>query len=572
MTEKVQALNKVTGMFLNNCLEDWKSINWKEVQGRVRQLRQRIYRASEEGEMKKVRSLQRLMMRSTANILWSIHQVTVCNQGKHTPGVDGYTAITNQERLELYKRLMTYNPRDVRPVKRVHIPKAHSQKLRPLGIPTILDRCQQTIVKNALEPYWESKFERSSYGFRLGRSTHDAIERIYITAKGKGKRSWVLDADIEGAFDNITHQHIRQSISKFPGIKWIESWLKSGIIEKGQYIATPKGTPQGGAISPLLLNITLHGIEKVLNVRYDKRGQITRNSPYTVVVYADDFVVLAETKEECQEAEERLSKWLAERGLRLSKEKTQIKHIEEGIDFLSVNIRRRKSKGKKCGQTLLITPSKNAKQHFRDTLRTSWKEVVGKPFPNAIRKLNQQIMGWGNYYRHYGSKRSFKVLDHWMLQRQMEYVRRRHPKKTWKWKRARYWGEIPGREDKWVFMDPETGQFLHKLSWIPINHHIMVKGTNSPDNPKQKEYWKKRQANKKCQQAKYRDKIWKRQEGICPICKTELDNGEEVHVHHIQAKKDGGSNRVENLCILHASCHRQVHGKYRKQLKPLRAA
>ncbi len=553
MTEKLET-SKVNVMFLDNCLEDWQAINWRDVQDRVRQLRQRIYRASEKGDMQGVRSLQRLMIRSTANMLWSIHQVTVCNQGKQTPGVDGYIAITDQERLELHKRLKRYTPQDVRPAKRVHIPKANSQKLRPLGIPTIVDRCQQTIVKNALEPYWEAKFHGNSYGFRPGRSTHDAIKRIYLTVKGVGKRGWILDADIEGAFDNITHQHIIESIDKFPGKEWIESWLRSGIIEGGKYIATTKGTPQGGAISPLLLNITLHGLEEILNVTYNKDGKTSIDSPYTMVIYADDFVVMAETKEECQQAMEKINNWLSERGLRLSKEKTQIKHIEEGIDFLGVNIRRRKRKGKKCGQVTLITPSKKAKQRFRDELRVRWKEMVSKPFPYAIRNLNQQIIGWGNYYRHYASKRTFTDLDHWMWQRQKQYVRRRHPKKPWKWKYGRYWGKVLGRKDKWVFMDPQTGQFLHKLSWIPIERHTMVKGRNSPDSPNEKEYWKKRQANKKLQRTKSRIKLWNRQEGTCPICQTGLDNGEELHVHHIQPRKEGGSDRWETYvcCMQHA--------------------
>lgn len=572
MTEKLEAL-KVNVMLLDNCLAHWHAINWQQVNDRISQLRQRIYRASVEGDLKKVRNLQRLMIRSTANQLWSIRQVTVHNQGRHTPGVDGQLALTSRERLALYKRLKNYTHKDVIPVKRVYIPKAKGQnKYRPLGLPTIVDRCQQTVIKNALEPHWEAHFEATSYGFRPGRSTHDAISQVFNVVKGKGTRSWILDADIEGAFDHIAHQHIIKSIGNFPGKAWIKSWLKSGIMEQGKYTPTQSGTPQGGVISPLLLNISLHGLEQQLGINYTKSGNLKQNSPYRLVRYADDFVVMAKNKIACEHASERITTYLAERGLGLSKEKTQIRHIEEGVDFLGVNIRARTRKGKKCGKVILITPSKGAQQQFRDQLRREWKEVASKPLTWAIVKLNRKVLGWGNYYRHYVSKRVFSKLDGWMWKRQVRYRYRRHPNKSWKWCYERYWGTIPGRKDKWTFMNPQTGQYLYKLSWIPIERHRMVQGRHSPDNPHLREYWKKRQEYKKLHGIEQRNKLWKTQKGVCLICQAGLDNGEELQVHHIKPRKEGGRNTLDNLCILHVACHKQIHGRFRKQLKPLRAA
>ena len=243
---------------------DWHATNWKHVYATVKNLRQRIFRASREGDRKRVRSLQRLMLRCRANVLESVRRVTQMNQGKDTPGVDQMLVLTPEERGRLCDQLSQLELHRVHPVRRVYIPKRKGK--RPLGIPTIVDRCVQAMVKNALEPFWEARFEGISYGFRPGRGCHDAIEKVFALARPNTIRPWVLDADIEGAFDNIGHLALLQAIGNFPARELIKQWLKAGYVEDEMLHPTDTGVPQGGAISPLLLNVVLHGMEQALGI------------------------------------------------------------------------------------------------------------------------------------------------------------------------------------------------------------------------------------------------------------------------------------------------------------------
>lgn len=549
----------------------WQSIDWKKTNKQVNNLRKRIYRASINGDMKKVRNLQKLMIRSRSNRLIAIRRVTKVNQGRKTPGVDKIIVNTDRDRNLLMDSLAKEDFTSVRPIRRIYIPKKNGST-RPLGIPTILDRCRQAVVKSALEPYWEAKFEGSSYGFRPGRSAQDAIQKIFCIARPGKSRKWILDADIEGAFDNIDHNFLMRTIGNFPGRRWIQAWLEAGVMEKHRLIPTTAGTPQGGIISPLLSNITLHDMGTALKISYDKLERIEQKSEYAFVRYADDFVVFAKSKESCLKAKEILEPWLLKRGLKLSEKKTSIRSIEEGFDFLGFNIRHYKTLSKRKGIVILCKPSKESIKSFKKMMTLEWKKSLSWTTERIIENLNPKIKGWCNYFKSGASKETFKHLGDWIWKRQERFVCRKHPNKSWKWRKAKYWGRIRGRNDRWVFMDKTKDKelYLWKPMWTPIKRHILVKGRSSPDDPELRDYWHKRQTYNSKYLFKTRSILWRKQEGKCLVCMDNIDNEESVHLHHKLPKKLGGKDQIDNLVLLHENCHQQVHSRRGQELIEVR--
>ena len=540
---------------------EWYNIDWHITTKAVRDLRQRIYRASQDRDLKKLSSLQTLMLKSRANAALSVRQATQTNKGRETPGVDNLVTTTREEKTELIKLLCSKNPWKFQPVKRVYIPKTDGSK-RPLGIPTIADRCLQAMVKNALEPEWEAKFEPLSYGFRPGRDCHDAISRIYRICNAMGKKHWVVDADIQGAFDNISHFHLLKSIAGFPAQNLIKGWLEAGILEKGVFAETTKGTPQGGVISPLLANIALHGMERAMGVTYKTRKDYTQiTSKRAVVRYADDFVVFTESVEDAKEAKREMATWLAERGLSLSKDKTRILHVNKGFDFLGFTVRLHKAgQGKLRRYKLLICPSKDGIKRFKERLKQEWRQLVGHPAESAILKLNPILNGWGNYYCRVVSKQTFSKLDAYMLQRIARWSAITHPNKSWIWKVKTYFGNPKkGRQDQWWFGAPRGKHRMTKLSWIPIRRHVLILHGASPDNPDQRQYWDKRNVlNAKYLLIDKHRKLAFIQKGRCLRCGGNLMN-EGLHLHHIKPKSKGGSDAYKNLELIHKLCHQQAH-------------
>jgi len=537
----------------------WQSINWHKANKVVRKLRQRIFKATTEGKLKLVRNLQRLLMRSYSNILLSVRKVTQINSGKNTPGVNKLLVKTPEARGALVDALIQFIPWKPLPTKRVYIPKANG-KQRPLGIPCIIDRVLQAIVKNALEPYWEAQFERSSYGYRPGRSTHDAIVKIYGIACPHRRKKWVVDADIKGCFDNIAHEPLMKAIGNFPARKLIHQWLKAGYVENGIFHDTETGTPQGAIVSPLLANIALHGIEQVLSIKYKKNGELISKRAF--VRYADDFVVFCETKDDAELSVIILNEWMKSRGLILSKEKTKIVHISEGFDFLGFNIKQYRATNTKTGWKLLIKPSKKSIERIRNKLRQIWLKYNSVNVDVLINKLNPIIRGEANYFRIGVSSEIFHGLDNWMFQREKRYTKRMHPNKPEKWRVKRYWGRLNlDRNDNWVFGNKLTGKHLLRFSWFGIRRHILVKGASSPDDPKLRTYWNNREKTKSKELIPSYQKMALKQDYLCPVCKESLFNGELLHAHHIIPRHLQGKNSYANLQLVHHYCHQQIHSR-----------
>ena len=464
-------------------LTSWSAVNWTAVEGTVRRLQGRIFRAAAHGKRAQVKNLQKLLVRSQAAKLLAIRQVTQENDGKRTPGIDGVVCATPEARLALLQDGLSLQGYQPKPVRRVYIPKANGQR-RPLGIPTMKDRTMQAIVKMALEPEWESRFEANSYGFRPGRSCHDAIEALHTTLNHQGCSAWVLDADIRGCFDNLDHEALLKQVPVFTAT--IRRWLKAGVVELGTVTGTETGTPQGGIASPLLANIALTGLERAFGCeRLDgtplapawRRGN---DRGVSLIRSADDFVVTAPSREVLEAyVLPKVAAFLATRGLTLSAAKTRIIHVDEGFCFLGFEVRR-------LGGTLLTRPEKaKVGAHLR-RIKAYLCTHKQTPVDQVIRELSPVIRGWASYYRHCAATRTFAYAGHRVWAMLWAWATRRHPNKPCQWVRKRYFAD----DGYWTFTDGSAQLYRHTAT--RITRFIKVIGRSSPMDPTQRASWERR--------------------------------------------------------------------------------
>lgn len=541
---------------------EWNQMNWRKLERKVYKLQKRIYRASERGDVKAIRRLQKTLMKSWSARALSVRRVTQDNTGKKTAGVDGVKSLSPAARLKLVNDIKMGSK--VSPTRRVWIPKPGTEEKRPLGIPTMKDRALQALVKLALEPEWEARFEPNSYGFRPGRSCHDAVQAIFLAIREKPK--YVLDADIAKCFGSIDHETLLNKLNTFPTIRrQIRAWLKAGVMDNKQLFPTSEGTPQGGVISPLLANIALHGMENRIKQYAEtlKGSKRDNRRALSLIRYADDFVVLHENITVVQRCREIISEWLIGMGLELKPSKTRLAHTlnqyeqeKPGFDFLGFTIQQFPvgQYHSKQGFKTIITPSKQKQKVHYDQIASVIEAHKAAPQAALISRLNPIIQGWANYYAIVVSKKVFSKLDALTYQKLKAWAKRRHPNKSGKWVSKKYWHSIDG--NNWVFATRKEGSNLLRLldhANTPIVRHVKVKGEASPydDNLV---YWSKRMGNNPEMPIRI-SKLLKKQKGKCVHCGLFFREDDVMEIDHKIPKSQGGKDSYDNWQLLHRHCH-----------------
>ncbi len=561
---------------MDNTMMEWKDLPWRKLERSVFKLQKRIFKASQRGDGRTVRQLQKTLMRSWSAKCLSVRRVTQDNQGKKTAGVDGVKDLAPVERLQLVAELTP--TQKAQPTRRVWIPKPGSEEKRPLGIPTMKDRALQALTKQVLEPEWEARFEANSYGFRPGRSAHDAIAAIFGCISRQSK--YVLDADIAKCFDRIDHQALLSKLNTYPTInRLLKGWLKSGVMDGGTLFPTSEGTPQGGVISPLLANIALHGMEQYIRNAYPKKEvwkngkRIGYTKPAHFIRYADDFVILHEDLTVVQECQRLIGEWLTHMGLELKASKTRLTHTlyehegNVGFDFLGFTVRQypvgKYQSGLNTMKQLLgfktfITPAEKGMERHREKIKKIVKVHRASTQEKLIEELNPVIRGWSNYYSTVVSSRHFSKLDNWMYQTLHNWAVHRHAKKSPHWIMGKYWlidqggaGVSRPEAERHSGKSAATrkprlnGTLKCRTTGVPT----MAIGSIGRGRPCGTRMGTHPETNKRV------SFLLKRQKGKCPHCKLFFKVGDMMEVDHTTPRSQGGKDEYQNLQLLHRHCH-----------------
>jgi RNA-directed DNA polymerase len=584
-------------------IQGWTDINWQECQNRNRQLQGRIFKKglqlktliesnASATEIKNTRnamhSLQLRLIKTYDARLLAVKQVCQVNKGRKTPGYDKQLHLTNTNRLQLAKELS--NPAKAEPIRVVEIDKPGKTEKRKLGIPVMRDRALQCLYKFALEPAWEAQFETESYGFRPGRSAHDAIGAIFSYLRGS--RKWVLDADISKCFDQIDHAKLLAKLDPPKSmVPMIKGWLEAGKVKGFPNLSeedlthlekTPMGTPQGGIISPFLANVALHGMENDLRDYYvnELYGQYVGVSSTAIrerrrqigfVRYADDFVILHNEEDVIKRCKTFVDKWLKENaGLSISEEKTRIVDSALGFNFLGfhiITVRNKLTNKYKCH----ITPSRNSRKAFKDKVRRVFRLLKVAKTDLLISKLAPIIVGWCNYFRYCECTEAFKELDLFLWERIEVWINRKQSGSVHQWKekyfpikKVMFQGHT--HKGNWIlsiYGPPARGtkqpsvKFLPYPSWVTKKEHIKVKGDVSPYNGNDP-YWAQRSAGRYCMWNATTLNMIKKQGMKCAICgEYFINSADPPEKDHIIPVADGGKTTRSNLQVVHQSCHRQ---------------
>jgi RNA-directed DNA polymerase len=534
----------------------WDQVDWPIVHRRVRGLQIRIAKATRDQDWRRVKALQRFLVNSYSAKALAVKRVSE-NDGKRTPGVDDEIWTTPEAKWRAIQRLDSRGLRP-QPLRRVYIPKRGSTtKKRPLGIPVMIDRAQQALYLQGLEPVAEMRADPHSYGFRRNRGTQDAIAQVFNLLARKTSASWILEGDIKGCFDNFGHGWLESHIPM--DTKVLSGWLNAGYVESGKLFPTEAGTPQGGIASPTIANIALDGLETMLTERFGSTAKSIHQFRVRLVRYADDFIITGTSKELLErEVKPCVEAFLAERGLELSQEKTKITHISEGFDFLGQNVR-------KYGDKLLIKPSAKNVKAFLDKIRETIRVNRSAKQENLIRLLNPMIRGWANYHRHVVAKRTYAMVDHHIWQALWRWARRRHPNKLCGWVRRKYFRTLDHRH--WVFATATRGytgepRLLALLSATDtrIVRHVRVKSDANPFDPVWDSYFAERKCSRMLQRLQDRSfpkRLWQQQEGQCPVCGQLIDDEASWLLRPVVPLTAGGTRSIANLKMLHSTCQRR---------------